>query len=140
GGYNGGGNGIGSAGAGGGGASDITDEYGTSLVDRVVMPFHTTHPTNDDSYFFSDTMSHAADAGDVIQVRVKNNSTNTSGAIYFTGMQAPNWSESYVVSFPMTASDSDYRVYTIPIGTHPNWRGTINRLRFDLANGPHIST
>uniref|UniRef100_UPI001BB1EE4A hypothetical protein n=1 Tax=Paenibacillus sinopodophylli TaxID=1837342 RepID=UPI001BB1EE4A len=26
------------------------------------------------------------------------------------------------------------------IGTHPNWRGTINRLRFDLANGPHIST
>ncbi|RED63010.1 glycine rich domain-containing protein [Cohnella lupini] len=135
GGYNGGGSGVGSAGSGGGGASDVALDGGTSYTDKVTMPINQVYATGIDNSFFTSPSNHAANSSDVVEIRVKNNSANTSGAIYFMGTYASTWSESYVVGFNMTPSDADYKIYTVNIGTHGAWAGNITDLRLDLANG-----
>src|SRR5690606_29093116 len=49
--------------------------------------------------------------------------------------EKPSFREESMVQFTMTPFDKDYKVYRIKMDSAHNWVGTINRLRFDLANG-----
>jgi hypothetical protein len=69
-----------------------------------------------------------------IDVSVKNNSVGTAAQIYFATSVYNGITEATSRPFTMTANDTNYIVYKITM-SGPNWGGTLNQLRFDLANG-----
>ncbi|MFD0589097.1 glycine-rich protein [Paenibacillus sp. GCM10027627] len=139
GGWNGGGS-AGSQAKGGGGASDVRKLSGNKTESIVFEWKNTTSVnTNYDNMLYTDSFNHTASPSDVIEIKVKNNSTNTSGQVFFS-TTTTGWQEALSKHFAMTTQDSDYKVYRIPIGEISTWTGTISQLRFDLANGTNIST
>ncbi|WP_168735527.1 glycine rich domain-containing protein [Cohnella fermenti] len=88
-----------------------------------------------DGYFYSPLFSTiTGEAGDIIEIRLKNVSSGTAGQVYFS--YGGGMSESRMVSFTMSANDSDYQMYQIDPNAGSGWGGgLVNYLRFDLANG-----
>jgi len=65
-----------------------------------------------------------------VRMRVDGGPAGNSGGLFFTTRESPNWSGAKRVSFEVTA-DGQWRVYRIDVAGHPDWKGTVTRLRLD---------
>ena len=91
-----------------------------------------------DGYFFSPpnlAITNLDNTKDFVEIRLKNNSAGTLAQMYYESTARPSFTEESVIHFTMTPWDNDYKTYRIRMDETSNWKGTLNRLRFDLANG-----
>lgn len=155
GGWNGGGSGVGSAGPGGGGGTDF--RFGAP-AETAVLTYNFDNTAEGffagstgvsqgatallgtvsayDGYFYGPYGNFTyGKSGDILEIRVKNNSPGTEAQIYWSP-NGSGFSDSYMSNFTMTANDADYKTYRIPVGQHAYWNNyNIYQMRFDLANG-----
>jgi len=88
----------------------------------------------DDPYVVGPKTDFGAEEGRQLVV----NMTVSAGhrvTVYFMTESAPQFGESKKISFPITADRLPHE-YTICPGDHPEWRGTITRLRLDVDGAP----
>jgi PKD-like domain/Secretion system C-terminal sorting domain/FG-GAP-like repeat len=94
-----------------------------------------------DPYIYSPTsLSVNAASRKFIKIRMKNNTTDLVGKIYFETSASPGISEAKSITFPITASDATYKDYLVDMSANTNWASTITRLRFDPISGTSSST
>jgi hypothetical protein len=60
-------------------------------------------------------------------------SAGTGAQMYWTTKESPNFAEDKVVNIGIVG-DGVMRDYVFPVAGHPNWKGTITRLRLDPSN------
>ncbi len=85
-----------------------------------------------DPYLFStDNLGIDADDNTIIRIKMKNDSSNTTGKFYFTTNSDASWTEAKSKTFTLTANDSRYTEYFIDMSEVPGWSGTLKQLRFD---------
>ncbi len=66
-----------------------------------------------------------------ILVKMKNNTPDTTGQLYFITTTYSGWSEDMLQTFSVIPLDSVYREYRIPMNTLPSWKGIIEQIRLD---------
>lgn len=69
----------------------------------------------------------------IITIRLKNNSPQTIGQIYFTTTTDNIWNDDKHKDFTLVAN-SDYTIYTIDMSTVPGWTGQLSQFRIDPSN------
>jgi hypothetical protein len=69
-----------------------------------------------------------------ITIRLKNNSPQTIGQIYFTTTTDNVWNEDKHIDFTLDTSMTDYKVFTIDMSAVPAWTGQLSQLRLDPSN------
>lgn len=90
----------------------------------------------EDTYFYTPSNLNLAVTGhEKIQIKVKNEAGGTGGTIFFTNEKYTNDNAATQKYFTMSAKDTSFKTYTIDMSTQPEWKGIINRIRFDLADG-----
>lgn len=67
----------------------------------------------------------------LITVRMKNNTSSTTGQIYFITNSVPNYNQVMTKTFTIVANDTEYRDYIIDMSNIPGWGGTLKQLRLD---------
>jgi len=96
--------------------------------------------TGTDAYFHSpDALGLNASTYKYIIIKAQNNTTNTSGQLYWTTTLDGAWNSTKSMSFYFYPSDANQRYYILDMSTNPDWTGTIKQIRFDPANGPATS-
>jgi len=60
-------------------------------------------------------------------------SAGTGAQLYWTTKDSPATAEDKVVNIAIVG-DGQMRDYAFPVATHPNWKGTITRIRLDPTN------
>lgn len=66
-----------------------------------------------------------------VHVVMKNNSTVTSGRVFFTTNTDTTWSQAKSKSFTISANSTSFSEYIIDMSTVTGWTGTIKRIRID---------
>jgi arylsulfatase A-like enzyme len=69
-----------------------------------------------------------------VYLRLRNGSSLTQGAVHFQTVASPVYT-GQPVTFNLVASDPQFTTYSVDLGGHPNWTGTLKRLRLDLPDG-----
>jgi hypothetical protein len=83
-----------------------------------------------------------AAAASTVTVRMSNDTSSTTGRIYFTTKSSPGASESKALPFTVLPN-SGYTTYTIDMASNPLWAGEVNWLRvdpIDKAGGTNIDS
>ncbi|WP_164821533.1 polysaccharide lyase family 8 super-sandwich domain-containing protein [Paenibacillus koleovorans] len=68
-----------------------------------------------------------------IRIRMKNNTSQTTGGIYFITNSDTTWNAAKKVNFTLVPN-SDYTDYVVDMSTNAAWAGTIKQLRLDALN------
>ncbi|NIA09524.1 MAG: CHAP domain-containing protein [Nitrospiraceae bacterium] len=68
-----------------------------------------------------------------VEIMMASNAPDGIGAIYFTTVDSPRWSEDKKVDFSVT-NDGSYHKYLVAMTNNPLWAGTITGIRIDPAN------
>ncbi|HEY0828963.1 MAG TPA: hypothetical protein VGE40_12770 [Bacilli bacterium] len=68
-------------------------------------------------------------------IRMKNETTATKGQLYWITDTDTTWDTNKRVEYTITANDSDYKEYSISLGSKLYWTGTIKQLRVDPEEG-----
>ncbi len=66
-----------------------------------------------------------------IIIRMKNNTSDTEGRIYFTTNTNPGFSEINSVPYSLTPNDTGYTEYVVDMSQNPAWQGTVTQIRLD---------
>lgn len=66
-----------------------------------------------------------------IRIKMKNSSSGTQSAVFFTTDSSPGFSADKRLTAALVASDAGYTVYEFDPTANPAWMGTLKRLRFD---------
>lgn len=66
-------------------------------------------------------------------IRLLNTSSSTTGAVYFQTDAESSFVGNFI-EFSLFTGDDRYRTYEVDMGVHPNWKGTLKKLRLDLPN------
>lgn len=90
----------------------------------------TTEVTGFDPYMLAPPLRIDADRQKVVVVGMRVRGGATALRIYWVREDSPSWGEDKAFSWPI-AADGEFREYVIVVN-HPEWRGTITAIRFDL--------
>ncbi|GAB3398855.1 hypothetical protein GCM10027515_04500 [Schumannella luteola] len=91
-----------------------------------------------DPYILSQDDLALASSNRYLHLRMKNQTSDPAGAIYFTTASSPAFSGDKVVTFTSAVNATGYTDYTVDMGTNPNWTGTIKQLRLDPTGSPGV--
>jgi surface antigen len=83
-----------------------------------------------DPYLLSPILSIPADDYSHLVIRMANSAEDTGGKIYFTTSTSPTFDEAKSIPFT-TNNDGQWWDYQVPAQSHPEWQGTITRIRVD---------
>jgi len=89
--------------------------------------------TGNDPYMVSAPVRWGAEANNTLTIKMRNETANTVGKIYWTTDAEPGFSESKSRTFALRPNDVGFTEYTVNMIGHPLWTGTITRLRIDPA-------
>jgi len=90
----------------------------------------TTEVTGFDPYMLAPPLRVDADRQKVVVVGMRVRGSATALRIYWVREDSPNWGEDKAFSWPI-AADGEFREYVVVVN-HPEWRGTVTAVRFDL--------
>ena len=90
------------------------------------------HVIADDPFLTSPPLAVAAEGVRAIalRMRVRGGPAKNEGGLFFTTRESSNWSGAKRVGFDVTA-DGEWHTYEVLVGQHPEWQGTVTRLRVD---------
>lgn len=109
---------------------------GTTILSTTANDLKATI-RNKNGYFYSPNNLSVNDLDkdkDIIEIRLKNNSSGKSGQVYFTTNTSTTFNNAKMLSFPISANDTGYKTYRIKAKGNTNWVGILKQLRFNLAN------
>lgn len=86
-----------------------------------------------DPWVMSAPIKVTAAKKNLVRIRMKNNTSSNTGEFYWITSTDGTWNESKKKEFTIKPNDSGYSEYFIDLSDHPNWTGTITRIKFDPA-------
>ena len=109
-----------------------TEEY------SVNSGFYFVDPKQNDPYIQRDSLFLNANDYNAIEINMASNCPDGNARIYFTTESSPSYSESKMVEFEVS-NYGDWSDYTIYMGNHNLWKGTITGIRIDPAESGRSS-
>lgn len=92
--------------------------------------------TGVDPWMFSAAISVPAANNNTVVIRMKNETPNTTGKIYWETASEPAFSEPKSQTFALVPNDGGTTEYRVDLRAVSSWSGTITRLRVDPAENP----
>lgn len=71
------------------------------------------------------------DAYKYLIIKMKNDSLDWSGKLFWTTAEDTAWNEAKSLSFPIKNADTGYRTYVLDLGVCGDWNGILKQLRID---------
>ncbi|MHB1485303.1 MAG: hypothetical protein ACYCYI_11660 [Saccharofermentanales bacterium] len=87
--------------------------------------------TNTPIIFSSDNLNIDITKSCVLKIRMKNSTSSTYGAIYYTTIDDSAWTQSKCKAFSITPNDANYTEYTIDMSGVYGWMSKIKQLRIN---------
>ena len=72
-------------------------------------------------------------------VSMKNSTSGSMAQLFWITEESTNWSESKSITFPLKVHDPSFTNYSVDLSAHPEWKGVIKQLRFDVVNTSNVS-
>jgi len=95
-------------------------------------------PKENDPWIQRDSLFLNANKYNAIEINMASNCPDGNARIYFTTESSPSYSESKMVEFEVS-NYGDWSDYTIYMGNHNLWKGTITGIRIDPAESGRSS-
>lgn len=110
---------------------ELTKSLGGAVKDSVLF----LEIQGPDPYMTSPTnLQISAKEKNQIQLSMRNETSTTSGKIFWMRDTDKAFSPENSLAFELIADDTAFTTYSIDLADHANWTGTISRLRLDPSN------
>ncbi|MFE5321563.1 OmpL47-type beta-barrel domain-containing protein [Paenibacillus sp. NPDC056579] len=112
--------------------------YNNSVV-SVTYGILTAHVT--DSVYMQIEKQGNWSSNRFMKIRLKNNTSDVSAAVYFTDLNNPSYSENNRVNFTITPNDATFKEYIIDMKANSQWgNANVLSIRLDLARNANNGT
>ncbi len=97
--------------------------------------------TGSDPYMHSpNNLGIVASASKKIVIKMKNNTSDNTGQLYFIRNDNGTWGETMAIGYAVVPNDTIFREYTIDLSKQIEWKNTIKQLRLDPLGGASSGT